>query len=137
LDEYQQVDGPKAYELFLEGYNSQLISGSTFDFRDCLATFYDDDLGKLESFLGQIHRDYQAETPEAAHALVNNLKNINNLFLAAGKGCSQIIKPDKVKQINSIIDRSKVDFTPSNKTIGIMTPHIKLVSEGIEVDISD
>jgi len=36
LDEYDEVDGPKAYELFIEGFNSQLSSES-YDFNECLS----------------------------------------------------------------------------------------------------
>jgi hypothetical protein len=41
LDEYKQIDGLEAFELFLEGFNSQLTS-ENYDFHECLATFYTD-----------------------------------------------------------------------------------------------
>ena len=43
MDEYKEVNSEDAYELFIEGFNSQL-STKNYDFNDCLATFYTNEL---------------------------------------------------------------------------------------------
>ena len=48
MDEYDVVDGPFAYELFMEGFNSQL-SNENYDFKDCLKTFYSNELSQLDT----------------------------------------------------------------------------------------
>jgi len=50
LDEYDEVNTPKAYELFIEGFNSQL-SSENYDFNECLSKFYSNELSQLGQYL--------------------------------------------------------------------------------------
>lgn len=90
LDEYDEVDGPFAFELFIEGFNSQL-SSENYDFKECLATFYSNELSQLDSYLTQIQKDFNSGPGKD---LVSNMKNINSLFLSADEACSSILYGD-------------------------------------------
>ena len=57
MDEYKEVSGEDAFELFIEGFNSQL-STKNYDFNDCLATFYTNELSQLDSYLVSINQDF-------------------------------------------------------------------------------
>jgi hypothetical protein len=79
----------------MEGFNSQL-SSKRYDFHECLGTFYTNELVSLDNYLSEIHSDYTADTPESMTNLVKNMWNVNNLFLSADKGCSNIMNGDSV-----------------------------------------
>jgi hypothetical protein len=84
MDEYDEVDGPAAYELFVEGFNSQL-STENYDFNECLSTFYTNELSQLDSYLSSINQEFNSGS---GSNLVTNMKDINSLFLSADQGCS-------------------------------------------------
>lgn len=133
LDEYDEVDGPKAYELFLEGFNSQLSSES-YDFNECLATFYSNELSQLDQYLQGIDQEFHSGPGEN---LVQNMKSINSLFLQADEGCAQILYGDKVMKMNDILDTFEVEYTAADRESGERLPKIRLVTDDASVDITD
>lgn len=134
VDQDETVDGRKAYELFLEGLNYQFSAPENYDFNECLAKFYTNELELLDQHLQSIRRDLDSET---GSDLVNNLKAINNLYLAADTHCSDIMVSDRVEQMNTILDEFTLEFRPMNRSEGLMQPEVKLVSSGATIDISD
>lgn len=80
------VAGQKAYELFLEGLNSQ-FSAERYDFNDCLAKFYSNELMELDQHLQSIRNDFYSET---GSNLVADLKALNGFYIAAEEQCPEI-----------------------------------------------
>lgn len=58
MDQYDTLDGPAAYELFIEGLNQQ-FKGEYHDAKDCVATFYANELNLLDGYLAAIDKNFQ------------------------------------------------------------------------------
>ena len=110
----------------MEGLNNQ-FSSEKYDFNDCLAKFYTNELELLDQHLQSIRRDLGSEKGDN---LVEDLKGINNLYLKADAQCSDIMVADRVKQMNRILDEFTLEFKPMNRSEGVMQPEVRLVSAG-------
>jgi len=67
---------------------------------------------------------------------VQQIKNINDLFLEADSHCPDLVLEETVEKVNSVLDTFSVEFTPADRKAGEKLPKIKLSSYDTSVDIS-